>query len=201
MKKSFLYILFLLFAHTNLFSQNIRNQDNFSEIVGEEKGDLNNDKKPDWVVVTTTKTGEIKPFRLQIFLSQPNSKNLKLQVSSTQIFENQYPVETSGKQKNFRIPDFFIEEGKLVILTDVNELKSRYIFRFKDGNFELTHISRVISDGREITTETEIDLLKGNKVVFDQDFGPTKKYKLREKFKPKPLPKIQNLTFSDLAKY
>jgi len=201
MKKSFLYILFLLFAHTNLFSQNIRNQDNFSEIVGEEKGDLNNDKKPDWVVVTTTKTGEIKPFRLQIFLSQPNSKNLKLQVSSTQIFENQYPVETSGKQRNFRIPDFFIEEGKLVILTDVNELKSRYIFRFKDGNFELTHISRVISDGREITTETEIDLLKGTKVVFDQDFGPTKKYKLREKFKPKPLPKIQNLTFSDLAKY
>jgi len=201
MKKSFLYILFLFFIHTNLFSQNIRNQDSFSEIVGEEKGDLNNDKKPDRVVVTTTKTEEIKPFRLQIFLSQPNSKNLKLQVSSTQIFENQYPVETSGKQKNFRIPDFFIEEGKLVILTDVNELKSRYIFRFKDGNFELTHISRVISDGREITTETEIDLLKGNKVVFDQDFGPTKKYKLREKFKPKPLPKIQNLTFSDLAKY
>jgi len=201
MKKSFLYILFLLFAHINLFSQNIRNQDNFSEIVGEEKGDLNNDKKPDWIVVTTTKTEEIKPFRLQIFLSQPNSKNLKLQVSSTQIFEKQYPVETSGKQKNFRIPDFFIEKGKLVILTDVNELKSRYIFRFKDGNFELTHISRVISDGREITTETEIDLLKGTKVVFDQDFGPTKKYKLREKFKPKPLPKIQNLTFSDLAKY
>ncbi|UQB69210.1 hypothetical protein [Epilithonimonas zeae] len=201
MKKSFLYILFLLFAHTDLFSQNIRNQDNFSEIVGEEKGDLNNDKKPDRVVVTTTKTGEIKPFRLQIFLSQPNSKNLKLQVSSTQIFENQYPVETSGKQRNFRIPDFFIEKGKLVILTDVNELKSRYIFRFKDGNFELTHISRVISDGREITTETEIDLLEGTKVVFDQDFGTTKKYKLKQKTTPKPLPKIQDLTFSDLEKY
>ncbi len=182
-------------------AQKTGNQDNFSEIVGQEEGDLNKDKINDKIIISADNTIEIRPFKLQIFLSQSNSKKLKLAVSTDKILEPQYDAEKYGMKKNFRIPDVFIENGKLTILTNINELKSRYIFRFSNGNFELTNIARIISDGREITTETEIDLLKGTKVVFDQDFGPKKKYKIREKFKPKPLPKIQNLTASDLAKY
>lgn len=203
MKKlsSFYFILICLSISINLSAQKTGNQDNFSEIVGQEEGDLNQDKINDKIIITANNTVEIRPFKLQIFLSQPNNKKLKPVVSSTKILEPQHNADKYGMKKNFRIPDVFIEDGKLTILTDINELKSRYVFRFSNGNFELTNISRIISDGREITTETEIDLVKGTKVVFDQDFGPTKKCKLKEKIQPKPLPKIQNLTASDLAKY
>jgi len=73
-------------------------------------------------------------------LSQSNSKKLKLAVSTDKILEPQYDAEKYGKKKNFRIPDVFIENGKLTILTNINELKSRYVFRFNNGNFELTNI-------------------------------------------------------------
>ena len=202
MKKLSLFIFFILIsANTRLVSQNKKYQDNFTQITSTEEGDLNKDKIADKIIVATDNTAEIRSFRLQIFLSQPKSKQLKLAVSSTKILEKQYDAEKYGMKKNFRIPDIFVENGKLTLLTDINELKSRYIFRFNNGNFELTNISRISSDGRETTTETEIDLLRGTKVVYDQDFGPNKKYKVREKFKPKPLPKIQDLTASDLAKY
>lgn len=202
MKNLSLYILLILLsANTSYFSQKTAIKDNFTEIVGSEEGDLNGDNRADKIIATTTNSDGIRPFRLQIFMSQPYRKNLKLIVSTTKLFENQYPFVKNGKQKNFRIPDFFIENGKLTILTDINELQSRYIFRFKDGNFELITISRVIQVGNETTTETEINLLTGSKVVYDQDFGPNKKYKFRKKTKPKPLPKIQDLTFSDLNTY
>lgn len=201
MKKPFLYFIFFLSLESHFFSQDIKHQDSFTEIVGQEEGDLNQDKIADKIIITANNNLEIRSFKLQIFLSQAKNKKLKEVVSTSKILEPQYDAEKYGMKKNFRIPDVFIENGNLTILTNINELKSRYIFRFSNGNFELTNISRIISDGREITTETEIDLLKGTKVVFDQDFGSTKKYKLREKFKPKPLPKIQDLTASDLAKY
>lgn len=192
--------LILLCVSTSLVSQNT-GKDTFTEIVGQEEGDLNNDKSLDKIIVAANNTLEVRPFRLQIFVSEPKSKKLKQVVSTTKVLEHQYNAEKYGLKKNFRIPDVFIENGKLTIVTNINELQSRYIFRFKAGNFELTNVSRIISDGKETTTETEIDLVKGSKVVFEQDFGPTKKYKLKEKTKPKALPKIQDLTAADLAKY
>lgn len=199
--QSFYFSLFFIFTTINLSAQKALSQYNFTEIVGQEEGDLNHDKKADQIIVSSIKTGDVKPFRLQILLSQPSSKKLKLAVSSIKILEQQYEPEKYGMKKNFRTPDIFIEKGKLTILTDINELKSRYVFRYNNGNFELTSISRISSDGREKTTETEIDLLKGTKVVYDQGFGPDKRYKVREKSKPKKLPRIQDLTASDLAKY
>lgn len=196
-----LILLILLSAHTGLYSQNRKSADNFTEIVGVEEGDLNKDNVTDKMIATTIKTDETRPFRFQIFLSQPGSKKLKLVVSTTKLFESQYPVEKGRIERNFRVPDFFIENGKLTILTDINELHSRYIFRFKEGNFELTTISRVIRVGNETTTQTEINLIKGTKEVYDLDFGPDKKYKIRQKKKPKPLPKIQDLKFSELESF
>ncbi|KFC18425.1 hypothetical protein [Epilithonimonas lactis] len=199
-KLSVYILLILLCVSTSSFSQNI-NKNAFTEIVGEEEGDLNQDKVTDKIIVSSINTNDVRPFKLEIWMSQPNSKKLKLVVSTTKLLEQQYDAEKYKMKKNFRIPDVVIENGKLTILTTINELKSRYVFRFKDGNFELTNISRILWDGKETTTETEIDLLKGSKVVFDQDSGPNKKYKVRDKSKPKPLPKIQDLTSADLANY
>lgn len=199
--QSFYFSLFFLFTTISFSAQKNSNKDKFTETVGQQEGDLNDDEKADQIIVSTIKTGDIKPFKLEILLSQPNNSQLKSAASSVKILEQQYVAEKYGMKKNFRVPDIFIENGKLTILTDINGLKSRYVFRYHKGHFELTNISRIRSDGREKTTETEIDLLKGTKLVYEQDFGPNKKYKVREKFKPKALPKIQDLTASDLAKY
>ncbi|OCK53260.1 hypothetical protein BA768_01520 [Chryseobacterium sp. CBo1] len=201
MKKLTLYlILLLLFTGSYLYSQKTVSKDNFTFQVQKEEGDLNNDKIDDRIVLEMDLEDETRPLRLQIFLSQPDKK-LKRVVSSTKIIESQYPVDKKGEHNGNTIPDFFIEEGVLKMLTDINDRKSSYEFRLKQNNFELVKISRVLWDGKETTSETEIDLIKGTKIEYDRDFSPNKKNIRNTKLKPiKALPKIQDLSFSDLEK-
>lgn len=201
MKKNSLYIIIICLSATfQLHAQKIK--DNFDVIAKEEVGDLNQDKKNDRVLVQMDVKSDTRPLRLQIFLSKPNNKDLKLAVSSTQIIESQYPTDKKGEHSDGTIPDFFIEEGNLQMLTDKNDLKSRYTFRFKNGNFELMHISRVIWDGKNKTSETKIDLLTGTKIEFDQMLGSDEILnKRKNQLKISVLPKIQDLKFSDLEKY
>lgn len=88
------------------------------------------------------------------------------------------------------------------MLTDINYRKSRYEFRLKQNNFELTKISRVKWHGKETTHETEIDLMKGTKKEYDRDYSPNDKNVKKIKLKlMNSLPKIQDLNFLDLEKY
>lgn len=201
MRNLFLYLILVLIS-SNLQAQKTVAKDKFDVIVKEEEGDLNNDKKNDKVIVEMDVVSDTRPLRLRIFLSQPNKKELQLAVSSTQIIESQYPTEKNGEHSEGTIPDFFIEDGNLQMLTDIRGLKSRYTFRFKNDSFELIKISRVIWDGKNTTSETEIDLLAGTKVEFDQELGSDQILNRRKAtLKVSLLPKIQNLTFSDLEKY
>ncbi|MGY0039665.1 hypothetical protein [Pedobacter sp. NJ-S-72] len=78
-------------------SKSKKKKDNYTYVVREEKGDLNNDGKRDKIMVKMDTIGETRPLILQIFfLSQPNGK-LTLAVSSTKIIEPQYPAENHGK--------------------------------------------------------------------------------------------------------
>lgn len=203
MKKLSLYIvLLLLLAATNVYSQKTVNKDNYTFQVQKEKGDLNKDNILDEIFLkmdTIDKTGSV---RLQIYLSQPNTQKLKLVVSSIKIIEPQYPIEKKGKHNGNPIPDFFIEEGVLRMLTDINNRKSIYIFRYKNENFELTEISRVIWDGKNKTFETEIDLIAKTKIEFEQELGSDEILnKKAMKIKVSSLPKIQDLDFSQLENY
>ena len=100
MKNLPLYILLILLsANTSYFSQKTTIKDNFTEIVGSEEGELNGDNRADKIIAATTNSNGIRPFRLQIFMSQPNSKNLKLIVSTTKLFESQYLQLFSGLLK------------------------------------------------------------------------------------------------------
>jgi hypothetical protein len=194
-------VIFLLLASANLYSQKNANKGNYRSLIQEEVGDLNNDKRNDRIMVEMDIEDETQPSRLQIFLSQPNKK-LQLVVSSTKLIEGQYPIRKNGKYSGNNVPDFFIEEGVLRMLTDIDNRKSSYEFRLNKNNFELIKISRVIWDGKETTSHTEIDLIKGTKGEYDIDFGPNKKNIKNTKLKPiKTLPKIQDLSFSDLEKY
>lgn len=193
-------VIFLLLVNANLYSQK-NAKGNYSSLIQEEVGDLNNDKRNDRIMVEMDIEDETQPSRLQIFLSQPNKK-LQLVVSSTKIIEEQYPIRKNGKYSGNNVPDFFIEEGKLKMLTDIDNRKSSYEFRLNKNNFELIMISRVIWDGKETTSHTEIDLIKGTKGEYDIDFGPNKKNIKNTKLKPiKILPKIQDLSFSDLESF
>lgn len=202
MKKIAAYtVLLFLTANTDVFSQKTINKDNYTSLVQKEEGDLNKDKKNDRIMVEMDLKDETRPLRLQIFLSQPDKK-LQLVVSSTKIIESQYPVNKNGKHNGNVIPDFFIEEGKLKMLTDIKDRKSTYEFRLKQNNFELIKISRVLWDGKDTTFETEIDLIAKTKIEYEQVTGSDKLLNKKKKLiKVNALPKIQDLSFSDLEQY
>ncbi|QLL57744.1 MULTISPECIES: hypothetical protein [Empedobacter] len=201
MKNKFLYhIMFFLLVAINLYSQKTT-KDNFTFLVQKEEGDLNNDKQIDKVVLEMDLIDETGPLRLQIFLSKPN-KQIQLAVSSTKLIENQYPVDKKGEHNGNPIPDFYIEDGNLVMLTDIENRKSRYEFRYKQNNFELTKISRVKWDGKNTTSETNINLLTNTKIEFNQELGSDKVLnKKKIIMKVNKLPKIQDLSFSDLENF
>ncbi len=76
---------------------------------------------------------------------------------------------------------FIIEEGNLKMLTDINDRKSCYEFRYHQNNFELIKISRVYWNGKNTTFETEIDLLAQTQLNFEQELGSDEIFNKRTK--------------------
>ena len=199
--KTLFPILLLLLATADLYAQQNGRKDNYTFQVQLEEGDLNKDKRYDRIVLEMDVEDETRPLRVQIFLSQPNKK-LQLVVSSTKIIESQYPSDKDGAYNGNPIPDFFIEEGKLRMLTDINDRKSAYEFRLKQNTFELVKISRVYWNGKNTTFETEIDLIAKTKVEFQQELGSDEILNRTKKtIKIKSLPRLQDLSYSDLERY
>lgn len=198
MKKLSLYIaLLLIFITATAYAQKVEKV-KYSFLVQKEVGDLNNDNYNDKVMVEMDLQDDTRPLRVQIFLSQPDRKH-QLMVSSTKLIESQYPENKNGEHNGNVIPDFFIENGELKMLTDINNRKSSYEFRLKQKNFELIKISRVLWKGNDTTFESEIDLIAKTKIEFEQKAGIDKILNKKKKMiKINSLPKIQNLTFSEL---
>jgi hypothetical protein len=193
----------------NLFAQNIKNKDNYTYQVREEKGDLNNDGKMDKITVKMDTIDETRPLRLQIFLSQPNGKKLTLAVSSTKIIEPQYPVENQGKFNGYQIPSFFIEKGILTMWSEIKGGNITYDFKYHKGNFELINVKKLTNnatkgyiDESTIFTETKFNLISGLRTETDELLGSKKILNKRKKIiRISPLPKIQDFKFSDKKLY
>ncbi|MBT2619688.1 hypothetical protein [Chryseobacterium sp. ISL-6] len=165
-------ILFAFFAliQITVYSQNKTGKDHFNIVVREETGDLNNDGRKDKLILAMDTVDTTVPFRLQIFLSQPDGK-LKLHTSSTDIIEAQYPVELKGKHAENQTPTFSIENGNLYILSDIKDGHAEYTFRYKNGNFDLINVSKGTWDGKNLTTETEINVLTGLRTATVKRLG------------------------------
>jgi len=208
MKKSLLYILLILFSAPGiLYSQNIKTKDNFNVPIRDEEGDLNRDGKIDKVMVYMDTVDTTRPLKLQIFLSKPNGK-LDLAVSSTKIIEPMYPLEKNGKYNGFQIPNFFIENGNLILISEIKQGMGTYEFKFQNGNFELIKISKSTNDAvisnneKTIYTETEFNLITGLRTETDELSGSGKTLNKRKKtVLIRPLPKIQDFKFSDMYLY
>lgn len=210
MKNTYLYLVFILItAQMNLSAQNIKNKDNYTYQVREEKGDLNHDGKMDKITVKMDTINETRPLRLQIFLSQPNGKKLALAVSSTKIIEPQYPVEKQGKFNGYQIPSFFIEKGILSMWSEIEGGNITYDFKYRNGNFELIHVKKLTNnatkgyiDENTIFTEANFNLISGLRTETDERSGSEKPLSRRKKtVLIRPLPKIQDFKFSDKKIY
>ena len=210
MKNICLYFIFILITvQMNLFAQNIKSKDNYTYQVREEEGDLNNDGKMDRITVKMDTVNETRPLKLQIFLSQPNGKKLTLAVSSTKIIEPQYPVEKQGKFNGYQIPSFFIEKGILTMWSEIEGGNITYDFKYRNGNFELIKVKKLTNnttkgyiDENTIFTETNFNLISGLRTETDEISGSKKILNKRKKtVLIRPLPKIQDLKFSDKKLY
>lgn len=208
MKTLYLKFTFvLILAQINGFAQ--YNKDNFNYVVREEEGDLNRDGKTDRVIVEMDTVDKTSPLRLQIFLSQPNGK-VALAVSSTQIIEAQYPAEKNGAYNGFQIPSFRIENGNLLMWSEIEKGNITYEFKYQKGNFELISIEKLTNNSTKgyidedtLFTEMKFNLITGMRIETD-DTNSTKvlKNNVRKKtVKIRPLPKMQDFKFSDKDRY
>jgi len=209
MKSLYLYFLCILISvQMNSSAQNIKNKGNYTYLVREEKGDLNNDGKMDRITVKMDLTDETRPLRFQVFLSQPNGK-LTLAVSSTKIIEPQYPVEKQGKPNGYQIPSFFIEKGILRMWSEIEGGNITYDFKYNNGNFELIKVKKFTHDETKgyvdeytIFTETEFNLISGLRTETDDRSDSGGILSKRKKIVLiRPLPKLQDFKFSDKKIY
>ncbi len=201
-------IIILVLVQMNLSAQKIHNKNNYDYLVREEKGDLNNDGKTDIITVKMDTIDKTRPFRVQIFLSQPNGK-LNLAVSSDKMIEPQYPAENQGRYNGYQIPSFFIENGILSMWSEIKSGNITYDFKYQNGNFELIYVKKLTNnatkgytDENTVFTEMNFDLVKGIRTETDEISGASKPLGIRKKtILMRPLPKIQDFKFSDKNKY
>jgi len=182
-------LIFLVLASMNMYAQQQKNIEHFTVRVREEVGDLNKDGLQDKVILTMDTVDAQQPLKLQIFLLQSNRK-LRLEFSSKEVFNPQYPNEKYGGDQ---IPSIFIEDGNLILYSEINDVKQYYTFRYQNKNFELIKISKIVWDGKDTTTETQFDLVKGEKTENSKLLGSEKtKKKKPTKIALKTLPTLQN---------
>lgn len=187
-------LIFLVFNSINIFSQQQNNNEHFTVRIKEVMGDLNRDGLQDKVILTMDTINIQRPLKLQIFLLQSNRK-LRLEFSSKEVFNPQYP---NGKNGGDQVPSISIENGNLILYCETKELKEYYTFRYQNGKFELIQITKIIWDGKDTTTETQFDLVKGEKTETSKLSGSEKtKKKKPTKIALKALPTLQN--FRDSA--
>ncbi|WP_265427822.1 hypothetical protein [Chryseobacterium sp. YIM B08800] len=182
-------LIFLVFASINIYSQQQNNAEHFTVRVKEVMGDLNRDGLQDKVVLIMDTVNTQQPLKLQIFLLQPNRK-LRLEFSSKDVFNPQYP---NGKYGGDQVPNILIENGNLILYCEIKDVKEYYTFRYQNGKFELIQVSKIVWDGKDTTTETKFDLVKGEKTEASQLLGSEKKKKKKPtKIALKALPTLQN---------
>ncbi|VXB48652.1 MULTISPECIES: hypothetical protein [Chryseobacterium] len=182
-------LIFLVLISVNIYSQQQSNTEHFTVRVREVMGDLNRDGLQDKVILTMDTVNAQQPLKLQIFLLQPNRK-LRLEFSSKDVFNPQYP---NGKYGGDQVPSILIENGNLTLYCEIKDVKEYYTFLYQNGKFELIQIKKIVWDGKETTTETKFDLVKGEKTEVSQLLGSEKiKKKKPTKIALKALPTLQN---------
>ena len=183
------FFLFLLLP-VQLFAQN--NKAQFSHKILEVSGDLNKDRLADKVVVTQDTIQESAPFRLQIFLAQPDGTD-QLFVTTTNLIEPQYPNGRSGFTSGSSLADISIKNNVLTVSFDLIRGTFTYKFRLQNDNFELIGYNEAQVNGGQIYS-IDFNLSTGIKIGKTGNIGSDKIISnAKRKVLIRPLPKIQDL--------
>ncbi len=183
----------LILLSTNLFGQDLVRKDNFSREITKVKGDLNNDKIADLVVVTQDTVSDKAPYRLQVFFGQPDGK-YKLVVSTTKAIDPQFPGGKNGFSTGNSFSGITIKKGVMIINNDLLRGNFEHTCRFQNGNFEVIGFSEVYSDGQGTMTTIEFDLSTGIRTERSERYDNNRIVSNKKtKIIIRPLPKLQDL--------
>lgn len=198
----FLFIfLYLVFTEYSACAQVNYEMDNFNVLIREADGDLNSDGIIDQVKVEMDTVSEVRPLVLRIYL-RDSSGECTLFLSYTKIIEPMYPTNKDGEASDFQIPNFYIENGVLIMVSDIRNGQSSYEFKYCDKNFELIKVTKAFWDGINTTTEMEYNLVTGVKLEIDKFLGSEEIIRLnREGNSVDRLPKLKDFTYSDKKLY
>jgi len=187
-------LLFFILTQITFYAKAQKVKDNFNVVIRTEEGDLNNDGLADKVFVKMDTIDKTQPLKLEIYFLEKNGK-YKLKVATKKLMEAQYP---NGKYGGNQIPDVTIEDGSLSLYSEIGNNHFSHIFKFKNGYFELQKISNVVWDGQNLTTETDFNLVTGQRTEITKALGSEKIIKkTSKKILVKPLPKIDNFSAFD----
>ena len=182
------FILIQFFAH----SQKINVKETFNFKITEVKGDLNNDKLDDKVVVMQDTVNEIAPFKLEMFFANSNA-DYKTIATSRKIIAPQYPNGRNGFLTGSSLENITIKKNIVIINYGLLRGHLEHKFRFQNGNFELIGFSEVNSGQGAMTTidfnlSTGVRTEKEERCDIDKIISYTKK-----KILIRPLPKLQDV--------
>ncbi|WP_264530278.1 hypothetical protein [Flavobacterium sp. N502540] len=183
------FILIQFFAN----SQTINLKENFNFKITEVKGDLNNDKLDDKVVVMQDTVNEITPFKLEIFFANSNG-DYKTIATSRKIIAPQYPNGRNGFLTGNSLENITIKKNIVIVNYGLLRGHLEHKFRFQNGNFELIGYSATYLENPQIIRIIDFNLSTGLRYEKMEKVGTDEiESKSTTKVVIRPLPKIQDV--------
>ncbi|MCV9928088.1 hypothetical protein OIU83_10515 [Flavobacterium sp. LS1R49] len=187
-------ILFLfIFISSSLMAQKSSTKDKFVVQIKKIKGDLNKDNLADLIVVTQDTIKPKAPYKLNVFIAQPNG-TFKLIISTTKAIDPQYPEGKNGYYNGNSFYDITIEKGVLTIKNELTRGNFEHKFRYQNNDFELIGFSETYSDGQGTMRTVNFNLSTGIRLTTSERYDDSneKPTKAEKKILIRPLPKLQD---------
>lgn len=186
--KNLLILLLLIPFH--LCAQNKLNT--FDHLITEVSGDLNKDGFKNLVRGTQDTIADTRPYRLQVFFTQPNGKQ-QLIITTDQMIGAEYPSGKKGLRSEASFDTITIKNNVIAIRIQLTRGMFIHKFRYQNGNFELIGFSSVNSDGVGTMCEEDFNLSTGIKYFKAEHYATgAVVVKRKEKKLIRPLYKLQD---------
>jgi hypothetical protein len=160
LKQFFILCFFTSLLQVIVYGQASSNKNSFNHIITTIKGDLNNDKLPDSVIVLQDTLNNKAPYRLQIFFKHPDA-GYHLVIQNDSAIEAEFPDGKESMLPGSRFSYIHIKAGVITMNTELLRGYYEYKFRYQNGYFALIGFKQDHSDGDGNATTTEFNLSTG----------------------------------------
>jgi len=184
------FLVLMLLISLKVGAQNKKND--FHNLITEVRGDLNRDGFPDLIRVTQDTIADTRPYRLQVFFTQPNGK-LKLIVTTDQVIEAEFPNGRDGLRSQAGFDSITIKNNVLIIRVQLTRGMFMHKFRYQLENFELIGFTILNSNGLGILYKEDFNLSTGIRIYKEERYDTGEvTLNTKEKKLIRPLPKLQD---------